>query len=71
MPRETKKYCFFCKNKIDEIDFTDAQILRKYLNFSGRIQPRTRTGTCSKHQKKLTKAIKRARQLDILNYTKA
>jgi len=66
-----EKSCFFCKNKDRLIDFTDTSQLKRYLNFSGRIQPAKRTGNCTKHQKQITKAIKKARQLGLLNYSQA
>lgn len=63
-----KRECFFCKKKIDEIDYKDVNLLSHYLTDTGKIRPAKRTGTCSKHQRKLTKAIKRARHLALLPF---
>ena len=71
MPREMRKNCYFCKNKNEEIDWKNESMLKRYVNYSGRIQPKSRTGNCTKHQRQMTKAIKRARELGIINYTKA
>ena len=71
MPREMRKNCYFCKNKNETIDFKNESLLRRHVNYSGRIQPKTKTGNCTKHQRQITKAIKRARELGIISYTKA
>jgi len=61
--------CFFCQKGIDEIDFKDTKLLRKFISGLAKIRARKRTGTCSKHQRKLAKAIKRARHLGLLPTT--
>ncbi|MBZ9578343.1 30S ribosomal protein S18 [Patescibacteria group bacterium] len=61
--------CYFCKKGIKEIDFKDTELLRKFISGLGKIRARKRTGICSKHQRKLAKAIKRARSLGLLSYT--
>jgi len=71
MRNERTRGCYFCKNKVNEIDFKNESMLRRYVNFSGRIQPKSKTGNCTKHQRQITKAIKEARELGIINYTKA
>lgn len=63
-----KKVCAFCKSKT-EPKYWDAQVLRRYLNDRGRIYLRTRTGTCSKHQRRVSREIKRARYLSLLPFT--
>lgn len=63
-----KKYCQFHENRT-EPRYWDAAALRRFLNDRGRIVPRTRTGTCAKHQRALTREIKRARHLAILPFT--
>lgn len=68
--REYKKICYFCKNKADEIDYKDVSSLKRYLTFNSRIQPRKKTGTCAKHQNRLSKAIKKSRELGLLHYIK-
>ena len=63
-----RKKCFFCKSKIEEIDYKDTQTLSRYLNRWSKIEVSARTGTCSKHQRLLSTAIKRARELALLPY---
>ena len=65
--REVAKECFFCKEKKNP-DFMDFEILKKFISERGRIQSRQRTGICSKHQRKLTVAVKRARLLALLPF---
>ena len=63
-----KKYCRFKKNKIKFIDYKDAEFLKKFLNEQGKILPRRITGTSLKYQRKVAKAVKRARHLALLPY---
>jgi small subunit ribosomal protein S18 len=63
-----KKYCRFKKNKIKYVDYKDPVFLRKFLNEQGKILPRRLTGTSLKYQRKVAKAIKRARHLAMLPY---
>ena len=60
------KICRFCENKINFIDFKDADLLKKFQTEKGRILPRRITGTCLKHQKMLSVAVKRARIISIV-----
>jgi len=71
MREENIKVCYFCRNKNQEIDYKNVSLLKRYLNFSGRIHPRGRTGNCTKHQREIAKAIKKARQMALLDYIKA
>ena len=64
-----KKYCRFKKAKIKFIDYKDPEFLKKFLNEQGKILPRRITGTCAKHQRALTVAIKRARHVSLMPYT--
>lgn len=64
-----RKVCQFCVDKCDHIDYKDASKLRRYTSERAKILPRRVTGTCAKHQRELTIAIKRARQITILPYT--
>jgi len=70
-PRYTsrRKVCFFCAEKVQQIDYKDVDGLRRYLSDRGKIEPRRKTGTCAKHQRRLTIALKRARHLALLPYT--
>ena len=62
-----KKVCRFCANKA-KIDYKDADGLRRFTTERGKILPRRITGTCSKHQKELAVAIKRARSICLIPY---
>ena len=66
--RRRKKVCIFC-GKDNVIDYKDAAKLKKFVSERGKILPRRVTGTCAKHQRALTSAIKRARHVAILPYT--
>ncbi|GAQ93959.1 small subunit ribosomal protein S18 [Thermodesulfovibrio aggregans] len=63
-----KKYCRFCAEKIDFIDYKNVKMLRSFMTERGKILSRKMTGTCSRHQRQLTKAIKRARAIALLPY---
>ena len=65
--REVAKECFFCKEKKNP-DFLDSETLKKFISERGKIQSRQRTGVCSKHQRKLTTAVKRARLIALLPF---
>ena len=60
------KICRLCENKINFIDFKDADLLKKFQTEKGRILPRRITGTCLRHQKMLSVAVKRARIISIV-----
>ncbi|MDI6716421.1 MAG: 30S ribosomal protein S18 [Actinomycetota bacterium] len=64
-----RKYCAFCKDKIDYIDFKDINLLRRFVSDRGKIRPRRVTGTCAQHQRDLSIAIKRAREMALMPYT--
>ena len=66
--RKRRKVCQFCVDKAEYIDYKDTVKLRKYLSERSKILPRRTTGTCAAHQRQLTEAIKRARQVAILPY---
>ena len=66
--RRRRKVCQFCVDKVAYIDFKDTAKLRKYTSDRGKILPRRMTGTCAMHQRQLTSAIKRARQIALLPY---
>ncbi|MBR5515531.1 MAG: 30S ribosomal protein S18 [Clostridia bacterium] len=67
--KRKKKVCIFCQDKIDHIDYKDTARLRKCTSERAKILPRRITGTCAYHQRQLTTAIKRARQVAMLPYT--
>lgn len=64
-----KKICNFCADKVEYIDYKDVAKLRRYISERAKILPRRVTGTCAHHQRELTTAIKRARQVALLPYT--
>ena len=66
--RSRRKVCAFCVDKVETVDYKDVAKLRRYLSERGQIVPRGVTGTCARHQRQLTLAIKRARHLALLPY---
>ena len=66
--RAKKKVCVFCVDKVESIDYKDTGKLRKFISERGKIVPRRISGNCAKHQRQLTIAIKRARQIALLPF---
>lgn len=66
--RSRKKVCMFCVDKVEHIDYKDTAKLRRYISERGKIVPRRISGNCAKHQRQLTIAIKRARQIAMLPF---
>ena len=66
-PRRT--VCSFCVDKVDHIDYKDAAKLRRFTTERGKILPRRISGNCAKHQRQVTLAIKRARNIALLPFT--
>jgi len=64
-----RKVCAFCVDKIQHIDYKDPGRLRRYISERGKIEPRRKTGTCARHQRMLTEALKRARHVALLPFT--
>ena len=67
--RRKKRVCASCADKVTFIDYKDISKLRRYVSERGKILPRRITGTCAKHQRQLTIAIKRARHIAILPFS--
>ena len=67
-PRRRKKVCAFCAEKVENIDYKDVNRLRKFVSERAKILPRRITGTCAKHQRALTTAIKRSRHIALMPY---
>jgi small subunit ribosomal protein S18 len=67
--RPKRKNCQFCVEKTKDIDFKDAQKIRRFVTDRGKILPRRVSGNCAKHQRSLAVAIKRARELALLPYS--
>ena len=63
-----RKVCGFCAEKLPHIDYKDVGRLRRYLSERGKIEPRRKTGTCARHQRALTVALKRARHVALLPF---
>ena len=64
-----RKVCRFCVDKVDLIDFKDVKLLQNFIPERGKILPRRISGVCTAHQRMLTEAIKRARNIALLPYT--
>ena len=64
-----RKICRFCVDKVDIIDYKDVKLLQWYIPERGKILPRRISGVCTAHQRMLTEAIKRARNIALLPYT--
>ena len=64
-----RKICRFCVDKVDLIDFKDVRLLQNFIPERGKILPRRISGVCTSHQRMLTEAIKRARNIALLPYT--
>ncbi|MBO2519031.1 MULTISPECIES: 30S ribosomal protein S18 [Limnochorda] len=67
--RRRKKVCAFCVDKIPYVDYKEAGRLRRYLTERGKILPRRINGNCARHQRQMTRAIKRARIMALLPFT--
>lgn len=63
-----RKVCQFCADKTEAIDYKNAEKLKKFITERGKILPKRVTGTCAKHQREVTTAIKRARVVALLPY---
>lgn len=63
-----KKYCKFCANKELAIDYKNIDLMKQYISDVGKIEPARLTGTCAKHQRRITAEIKRARQMALIPY---
>jgi small subunit ribosomal protein S18 len=63
-----RKSCYFCKEKIEEIDYKNVNQLRRYVSEKGKIRSRRISGACRKHQRQVSVAVKRAREMALLPY---
>lgn len=61
--------CYFCQRNIKEIDFKNTDVLKRFVSGLGKIRPKIKTGLCSKHQRYLANAVKRARHLGLMSAT--
>ena len=67
--RPRRKVCSFCVDKVESIDYKDVAKLRRFITERGKILPRRISGNCAKHQRQVTLAIKRARNIALLPFT--
>ncbi|MDD2421689.1 MAG: 30S ribosomal protein S18 [Heliobacteriaceae bacterium] len=67
--RPRRRICYFCVDKVTDIDYKEVGKLRKYITERGKILPRRVSGCCAKHQRQVTLAIKRARHVALLPFT--
>lgn len=67
--RGRRKICIFCADHIENIDYKDVNMLKKFVSEQGKILPKRMSGACAKHQRALTIAIKRARHLALMPYS--
>ena len=67
--RPRRKVCSFCVDKVEHIDYKDVAKLRRFVTERGNILPRRISGNCAKHQRQVTVAIKRARNIALLPFT--
>ena len=63
-----RKSCYFCKEKVEEIDYKNVAQLRRYVSEKGKIRSRRITGACRRHQVQIAQAVKRAREMALLPY---
>jgi small subunit ribosomal protein S18 len=69
-PRRPKpKYCQFCKQNVEYIDYKDLATLKSYLNERGKIKARRTSGACPQHQRVLAEAVKNAREMALIPYS--
>ncbi|NLA05690.1 MAG: 30S ribosomal protein S18 [Firmicutes bacterium] len=67
--RPKRKICSFCVDKIEQVDYKQHEKLRRFITERGKILPRRISGNCARHQRQLTRAIKRARIMALLPFT--
>jgi len=68
--RQRKRFCYFCKENINNIDYKNVSLLGKFISDKGKIRPKRSTGNCVQHQRKIAMAIKRARVIALIPYFK-
>jgi small subunit ribosomal protein S18 len=66
---QRRKFCRFCSEKVEYIDYKNIKMLRSYITERGKVFPRRMTGTCAKHQRELSEAIKRARSIALIAFS--
>ena len=66
-----KRNCYFCREKVQEVDYKNINQLRRYVSEKGKIRSRRITGACRRHQRQVAVAVKRAREMALLEYAKS
>lgn len=67
--KNQKNTCYFCAQNLQEIDYKNAELLRRFISAQAKIMPRKRSHLCAKHQRRLATAIKRARFMALIPFT--
>lgn len=68
--RRRRKMCRLCGDKVERVDYKDVELLRTFITERGKIIPRRISGNCAKHQRQITAAIKRARNIALMPFTR-
>ena len=66
LAQDRRRCCFFCEEKVEEVDFKNSTTLHRIVSDKGKIRPRRATGTCRRHQNQVEVAVKRAREMALL-----
>jgi small subunit ribosomal protein S18 len=70
-PITRRRNCYFCREKVEEVDYKNYNQLRRYISEKGKIRSRRITGACRRHQRQVAVAVKRAREMALLPYVGA
>ena len=68
--RQRRRFCYFCRENIENIDYKNVSLLEKFISDKGKIRPKRSTGNCVQHQRKIAMAVKRARVIALMPYFK-
>ncbi len=68
MGQSRRRYCYYCKEKLDEVDYKSSTVLKRFVSDKGKIRSRRITGACRRHQQQVAVAVKRAREMALLPY---
>lgn len=66
--RQRNTVCVFCAEKLDEVSLRNSEVLRRFMSGQNKILPRKKTGSCAKHQRRIAREIKRAREMGLVGY---
>lgn len=67
-PQVRRRGCFLCRDKVEQIDYKNLPLLKRYVSERGKIRPRRVTGNCRRHQDQVAVAVRRAREMALLPY---